>query len=111
MDDLQLEVFELEGSPNWAASSPAGASPDNPSPGNHTADDERLDWHWRENEEDIVLGEQRRIAVYRNPARGIVIREENPEGESEDAFVVLRDDDAARALIGHLQREIGNRSR
>lgn len=106
MDGLQLDAFEQEGSPNRAASSPARAPLEN-----HAADDERLDWHWRENEEDIVLQEQRRIAVYRNPARGIVIREENPEGESEDAFVVLRDDDAARALIGHLQREIGNRSR
>lgn len=105
---IQLDAFADEEAPARVPSpspiSPAAFSPEEPAEDDKGEDP---DWHWRENAEDIVLEEQRRIAVYRNPVRSIVIREESPDGEREDAFVVLRDDEAAKALIAQLQREIG----
>lgn len=66
-------------------------------------------WSWfnDEDEKDIVVGEQRAIAVYRNGSQNIVIREQSPDGEREDHFVVLRDEIAAKALIARLQQEVG----
>jgi hypothetical protein len=63
---------------------------------------------WRDRD-DIVVDEQRAVAVYRNRVDGIVIRQEHPDGPDEDMFVVLRDDDAVAALIAALQAQIGGK--
>lgn len=116
-EPYQLDAFAEE-LPERAAPSPLGVPPlvcaplPDPSPfasRPNAQDDEAgdVEWHWSENEEDIVLGEQRAVAVYRNGSQGIVIREQSPDGEREDHFVVLRDDAAAKALITRLQQEVG----
>lgn len=59
---------------------------------------------WSEEREgSVVVHEQRSVAVYRNRANGVVIREESPDGADEDSFIVLRDQDAVRAVIDALK--------
>ena len=53
----------------------------------------------------MLLGEQFATAVYRNKRDGIVIRQEGVGGD-DDHFVILRDAEAVRLLLGALQREI-----
>ena len=53
----------------------------------------------------MLLGEQFATAVYRNKRDAIVIRQEGVGGD-DDHFVILRDAEAVRLLVGALQREI-----
>ncbi|TGR84257.1 hypothetical protein EN866_33475 [Mesorhizobium sp. M2D.F.Ca.ET.223.01.1.1] len=65
------------------------------------------EFDWFADRSDVIVDEQRAVAVYRNKADGVVVRQEGyPD---EDMFVVLRDDDAVAALIAALQREIGGK--
>ncbi|NMG39903.1 hypothetical protein GRZ55_11675 [Chelativorans sp. ZYF759] len=63
----------------------------------------KMDWM---NGEEIIVQEQRAIAVYRNRANGVVIRAERTWDEEEDVFVVLSSETAVRAVIAQLQREL-----
>lgn len=116
MDGAQLAFLD-EGSPERAATSPDIGHPAQFSEavtratsapiGETEPASDGWGWYNEEGEADIVLEEQRRIAVYRNRVNGIVLREESPDGEREDHFIVLRDNEAAKVLIARLQREIG----
>lgn len=66
---------------------------------------DREDWYeWNpEENESILIMEQRAIAVYRNPMNGIVIREERSCGGDEDNFVVVQLHYVGR-LIARLQQ-------
>lgn len=66
-----------------------------------------FDWCSDDDQEAIILEEQRAIAVYRNRSNGVVIRAERSLDDEDDAFVVLSTSEAVRALIAALQREIG----
>lgn len=111
MDGLQLDAFENEGSPERAATSPdsghAAQLPDTSKRATAEPEDDFRWWFRDENEAAIVVQEQLAIAVYRNRANGIVIRQQSTESTDDDGFVVLRDIEAAKALIAALQREIG----
>ena len=61
-----------------------------------------FDWS---TDDSVLLGEQVATAVYRNKRDAIVIRQEDVGGDN-DHFVILRDADAFRLLVGALQREI-----
>jgi hypothetical protein len=73
----------------------------------HTGPD-WADFDWTD--EVTVVGEQRPIAVYRNPSQGIVIRERGDDSPNDDQFLVLRDAVAVQALIERLAAEIGSRA-
>ena len=66
------------------------------------SDPDRFDWS---TDDSVLLGEQFATAVYRNKRDAIVIRQEG-SGDEDDHFVILRDAEAARLLIGALHREI-----
>jgi hypothetical protein len=66
-------------------------------------DEDGMDWT---NSEDIILREQRSIAVYRNPWGGVVIREEAGALDDEDRWLVLASEDAVRRLIAALQKQL-----
>lgn len=65
-----------------------------------------MDWiHGQE----VIIQEQRAVAVYRNGKNGIVIREERAWDEEEDKVIVLSTPEAAHALIDAIKRELGGR--
>ena len=65
-----------------------------------------MDWiHGQE----VIIQEQRAVAVYRNEKDGIVIREERAWDQDEDRTIVLATPEAVRALIDALKRELGGR--
>lgn len=69
------------------------------------------DWHdfdWQ-NSPDVIIREQRAIAVYTNPYGGVVVREERGWDEEEDRFIVLSSPEATGALIAALKRKGGRR--
>ena len=66
-----------------------------------------FDWCSDDDQEAIILEEQRAIAVYRNRSNGVVIRAERSLDDEDDAFIVLATTQAVKALIAALQREIG----
>jgi hypothetical protein len=88
---------------------PEGASP---TPGNPSVlpdeDDGGFNWFSLQ-DEHVVVGEQRPVAVYRNTANGIVIRERGDDSPTDDMYIVLRDEAAAKALIAALTMEVGGR--
>ena len=86
----RLKCRGLPSSPRMTRSEDAEADPD------------RFDWS---TDDSVLLGEQFATAVYRNKRDAIVIRQEGVGGD-DDHFVILRDVDAARLLVGALQREI-----
>lgn len=100
MDGLQLDAFADEEAPAGALSSPT--EPQEP------AADECPLWSWVADEKDVVVEEQRRVAVYTNEWGGVVIRE---EGDGEDSFVLLHDAEAVRAVIAALEPYAGRRAR
>lgn len=63
---------------------------------------EEFDWF---ESEAVIVERQPSIAVYRNPRDHVVIRAEGP-GDDEDAFIFLATDQAIKALIAALQREL-----
>ena len=65
-----------------------------------------MDWN---HGQEVIIREQRSIAVYTNPHGGVVIREEQTWDEENDTFIVLATTAAVEALIAALKREIGKR--
>lgn len=63
---------------------------------------EEFDWF---KDEAVIVERQPSIAVYRNPRDHVVIRAES-ESHDEDAFIFLATDQAIKALIAALQREL-----
>ncbi|KQZ19335.1 hypothetical protein ASD50_07565 [Mesorhizobium sp. Root552] len=59
--------------------------------------------------QEVIIQEQRAVAVYRNGKNGIVIREERAWDEEEDKVIVLSTPEAANALIDAIKRELGGR--
>ncbi|TGT42831.1 hypothetical protein [Mesorhizobium sp. M8A.F.Ca.ET.165.01.1.1] len=64
---------------------------------------DKFDWNGGE---EVVIREQRAIAVYRNPNEGIVIREQGGWDEDGDMFIVLTTAGAAYRLIDAIKREL-----
>lgn len=72
------------------------------------AEIERWEMDWHESEH-IIIEQQQAVAVYRNPRNHVVIRQEAESGNPEDdPFIRLGTDEAVRALISALQRELRN---
>ncbi|WP_442582511.1 hypothetical protein ACSBOB_11440 [Mesorhizobium sp. ASY16-5R] len=67
-----------------------------------TEDAAKFDWN---SDDSVIIAEQLAVAVYRNRAGGIVIRQEARNFDDDDAFVVLRDTEAVRLVIKALRRE------
>lgn len=63
------------------------------------------DFDWA-GDDSVILQEQLAMAVYRNRADGVVIRQERNGFDEDDHFVVIRDEQALRVLIAALQREL-----
>ena len=68
--------------------------------------DDRPEFDWFREQEDIILECQAATAVYRNGRNHVVIRAEARDGADEDSFIFLANDDAVKALIAALQREL-----
>ncbi|WP_202332666.1 hypothetical protein [Mesorhizobium sp. L-8-3] len=63
---------------------------------------ETFDWF---TDEAVIVERQPSIAVYRNPRGHVVIRAEG-DGYDEDTFIYLSTEQALKALIAALQREL-----
>jgi hypothetical protein len=63
----------------------------------------KIDWN---NSEDVIVREQRSIAVYRNRYGGVVILEEAGALDDEDMWMVLSSQEALRRLIAALQEHL-----
>lgn len=63
------------------------------------------DFDWA-SDDSVILQEQLAMAVYRNRAGGVVIRQERNGFDEDDHFVVARDEQGLRVLIVALQREL-----
>ena len=68
--------------------------------------DDRPEFDWFREQEDIILECQAATAVYRNGRKHVVIRAEARDGADDDSFIFLANDEAVRALIAALQREL-----
>lgn len=73
---------------------------DTPSP--RPEEPESFDWF---TSEEVIIEQQRSIAVYRNGRNHVVIRVDG-EGYDEDSCIVLATEEALKALIAALQREL-----
>ena len=67
-------------------------------------DADKFDWG---SDDSVIVQEQLAIAVYRNRANGVVIRQEARSFDEDDQFVILRDAEAVRILLRALRREAG----
>lgn len=65
------------------------------------------EFDWDAHQADVPIRTQMAIAVYRNPADDIVIRQERRDGQDEDQFIVIQPENLP-ALIEALQAEISN---
>jgi len=65
----------------------------------------REEFDWDAHQADVPIRTQMAIAVYRNPADDIVIRQERRDGQDEDQFIVIQPENVS-ALIQALQAEI-----
>ena len=61
-------------------------------------------------DDSVIMQEQLAVAVYRNRAGGIVIRQEARSFDEDDNFVVLRDAEAVNRLVKALRREAEGRA-
>jgi len=66
-------------------------------------DEDKFDWL---GDDSVIIQEQLCLAVYRNRADGVVIRQEARNWDEDDPCIVLRDHEAVRLLIAALQREL-----
>ena len=67
-------------------------------------DDAPTEFDWFK-DESVIVERQASIAVYRNKREHVVIRAEGAD-EDEDMFIFLSTDEALKALISALQREL-----
>ncbi|TIX18502.1 MAG: hypothetical protein E5V41_05885 [Mesorhizobium sp.] len=68
----------------------------------------KMDWV---NGQEVIIERQIAIAVYTNPADGIVIRQEREWDEEDDTIIVLSTPEAAKRLIAAIQRELAAQER
>lgn len=62
-------------------------------------------FNWNDGE-DIVVHEQRALAVYENKFGGIVIRQERSWDDEDDTFIVLASPGAAYRLVEAIQNQL-----
>ena len=70
--------------------------------------EERWEMDWN-NSEEVIIQEQRAIAVYTNTKEGVVVRQERAWDEEDDVVIILSTRQAVETLIAALKRELGER--
>jgi len=81
----------------------ADAAPSSDDGKSSPASEDDFDWYA---DDSVIIQEQLCLAVYRNRADGVVIRQEARNWDEDDPCIVLRDHEAVRLLIAALQREL-----
>jgi len=84
----------------------ADAAPSSDDGKSSPASEDDFDWYA---DHSVIIQEQLCLAVYRNRADGVVIRQEARNWDEDDPCIVLRDHEAVGILIATLQRELKRR--